>query len=118
MHAVYLLTCSFYPHRRQKRWWNAYLLFYERVDVLSQPDRDTVTEKLNMPVEIKRSVRKENIQFLHAKTQFSEEFFQFIKKLTLASVSQHAQNNNNNRQVSLFTVISIPSGQNHRKSSL
>ena len=89
--------------------------------MLSQPDRDTMTEKLNMPVEIKRSVRKENIQFLHAKTQFSEEFFQFIKKLTLASVSQHPQPNNNNRQVifcidTLNPLMNAPNILNRRPS--
>ncbi|XP_066928951.1 ubiquitin carboxyl-terminal hydrolase 9X-like [Clytia hemisphaerica] len=77
--------------RRQKRWWNAYLLFYERVDVLAQPGRGALSEKLDMPAGIERSVRKENIQYLHAKTQFSEDFFQFIKKLTLASVTTPPQ---------------------------
>lgn len=83
--------------RRQKRWWNAYLLFYERVDVLSQPGRDAPSEKLVMPASIERSVRRENIQFLHAKTQFSEEFFQFIRKLTLACVSQNQPANQLNK---------------------
>lgn len=73
-------------YRRQKRWWNAYLLFYERVDVLAQPDRASSANNLVMPVDIERSVRKENIQYMHVKTQFSEEYFQFMRKLTSASV--------------------------------
>ena len=26
-------------YRRQKRWWNAYILFYERLDVCGKADR-------------------------------------------------------------------------------
>ena len=72
--------------RRQKRWWNAYLLFYERVDILAQRDRgDASISRVKMPSAIERSVCKENINFLHTRTQFSEEYFQFIKKLTLCN---------------------------------
>nr|DBA34073.1 TPA: hypothetical protein GDO54_001675 [Pyxicephalus adspersus] len=78
-------------YRRQKRWWNAYILFYERMDTL---DKDselikyinelTITSKphqIKMPSAIERSVRKQNVQFMHNRMQFSLEYFQFIKKL-------------------------------------
>ena len=31
-----LIVCVRMSYRRQKRWWNAYILFYERLDVLDQ----------------------------------------------------------------------------------
>ncbi|XP_051998079.1 probable ubiquitin carboxyl-terminal hydrolase FAF-X isoform X3 [Xyrauchen texanus] len=78
-------------YRRQKRWWNAYILFYERMDTL---DKDselvkyitelTVTSKPHqekMPSAIERSVRKQNVQFMHNRMQYSLEYFQFIRKL-------------------------------------
>lgn len=78
-------------YRRQKRWWNAYILFYERMDV---PDRDgelvkyiqelTLGSKPNqikMPSAIECSVRKQNVQFMHNRMQYSLEYFQFMKKL-------------------------------------
>ncbi|XP_016350844.1 probable ubiquitin carboxyl-terminal hydrolase FAF-X, partial [Sinocyclocheilus anshuiensis] len=78
-------------YRRQKRWWNAYILFYERMDTL---DKDselvkyitelTVTSKpyqVKMPSAIERSVRKQNVQFMHNRMQYSLEYFQFIRKL-------------------------------------
>ncbi|XP_031442804.1 probable ubiquitin carboxyl-terminal hydrolase FAF-X isoform X3 [Clupea harengus] len=78
-------------YRRQKRWWNAYILFYERMDT---PDRDgelvkyiqelTLGSKPNqikMPGAIECSVRKQNVQFMHNRMQYSLEYFQFMKKL-------------------------------------
>ncbi|XP_053482764.1 probable ubiquitin carboxyl-terminal hydrolase FAF-X isoform X5 [Ictalurus furcatus] len=78
-------------YRRQKRWWNAYILFYERMDSL---DKDselvkyiselTVSSKphqIKMPPAIECSVRKQNVQFMHSRMQYSLEYFQFIKKL-------------------------------------
>uniref|UniRef100_A0A4W4HJA6 ubiquitinyl hydrolase 1 n=1 Tax=Electrophorus electricus TaxID=8005 RepID=A0A4W4HJA6_ELEEL len=78
-------------YRRQKRWWNAYILFYERMD---SPDRDNELVKciselavsskphqVKMPSAIECSVRKQNVQFMHSRMQYSLEYFQFIKKL-------------------------------------
>uniref|UniRef100_T1IZS4 ubiquitinyl hydrolase 1 n=1 Tax=Strigamia maritima TaxID=126957 RepID=T1IZS4_STRMM len=76
-------------YRRQKRWWNAYILFYQRLDV----DEGLMTRSLNelcladkastvkMPLAIERSVRKQNVKFMHNRNQFSLEYFQFMKKL-------------------------------------
>ncbi|KAG9485627.1 hypothetical protein GDO78_008621 [Eleutherodactylus coqui] len=78
-------------YRRQKRWWNAYILFYERMDTLDKDNELikyinelTITSKphqIKMPSAIERSVRKQNVQFMHNRMQFSLEYFQFIKKL-------------------------------------
>ncbi|XP_065644318.1 ubiquitin carboxyl-terminal hydrolase 9X isoform X4 [Hydra vulgaris] len=78
--------------RRQKRWWNAYLLFYERLDVASKTNRENSSScgKLVMPSAIEKSVSQENIQFLHTKMQFSQEYFQFIRKLVLSSLPPQA----------------------------
>ncbi|XP_071839115.1 ubiquitin carboxyl-terminal hydrolase 9X-like isoform X3 [Apostichopus japonicus] len=76
-------------YKRQKRWWNAYLLFYERTDIdRKEIHKDmenlTITPKsssLKMPPAIQRSVRKKNIQFMHSRMQYSQEYFLFMRKL-------------------------------------
>ncbi|CAG9840067.1 unnamed protein product [Diabrotica balteata] len=82
-------------YRRQKRWWNAYMLFYTRHDVeeesaLKMMNQLTIsgTRKethLKMPVAIENSIRKQNIKFLHHRSQFSLEYFTFIRKLATSS---------------------------------
>ncbi|KAL8190418.1 UNVERIFIED_CONTAM: putative ubiquitin carboxyl-terminal hydrolase FAF-X, partial [Gekko kuhli] len=78
-------------YRRQKRWWNAYILFYERMDTvdkdnelikyISELTMTTKPHQIKMPSAIERSVRKQNVQFMHNRMQYSLEYFQFIKKL-------------------------------------
>ncbi|CAG2062769.1 unnamed protein product, partial [Timema podura] len=77
-------------YRRQKRWWNAYMLFYTRLDVeensliksLNELSlSDTQLGIMKMPPAIERSVRKQNIKFMHNRNQFSAEYFQFVRKL-------------------------------------
>merc|ERR1719383_182167 len=73
--------------RRQKRWWNAYMLFYCRAD-LDDPV-DTITagvqemrlKRTKMPLPIETSIVKQNVKFLHNRNGFSAEYFNFIKKL-------------------------------------
>ncbi|XP_048459148.1 probable ubiquitin carboxyl-terminal hydrolase FAF-X isoform X2 [Rhincodon typus] len=78
-------------YRRQKRWWNAYILFYERMDTIAK-DNELIKyiseleisikpHQIKMPSVIERSVRKQNVQFMHNRMQYSLEYFQFIKKL-------------------------------------
>ncbi|GFR25313.1 probable ubiquitin carboxyl-terminal hydrolase FAF-X [Trichonephila clavata] len=81
-------------YRRQKRWWNAYILFYRRVDMevnitrslneLSLSDNKQ-SQSIKMPVAIERSVRRQNIRFMHNRNQFSVEYFQFMKKLIMCN---------------------------------
>ncbi|XP_016979798.1 probable ubiquitin carboxyl-terminal hydrolase FAF isoform X5 [Drosophila rhopaloa] len=82
-------------YRRQKRWWNAYMLFYTRCDqspVKYEPSVEqlSLTESRNMvlplPKPIERSVRHQNIRFLHSRSIFSVEFFNFIKKLVSCNI--------------------------------
>ncbi|XP_071949723.1 ubiquitin carboxyl-terminal hydrolase 9X-like isoform X2 [Antedon mediterranea] len=78
-------------YRRQKRWWNAYILFYERFDVKESIEKElskgmddlrlTTREPVNMPAIIQRCVRRQNIHFMHNRMQFSHEYFQFIRRL-------------------------------------
>ncbi|EHB05962.1 Putative ubiquitin carboxyl-terminal hydrolase FAF-X [Heterocephalus glaber] len=78
-------------YRRQKRWWNAYILFYERMDTIDQDNElvryiselavTTRPHQIVMPSAIERSVRKQNVQFMHNRMQYSLEYFQFMKKL-------------------------------------
>lgn len=76
--------------RRQKRWWNAYMLFYTRCDETKVPvipsiEQLSLAESRNcvlpMPAPIEKSVRSQNLRFLHSRNLFSAEFFNFIRKL-------------------------------------
>lgn len=40
---------------------------------------------VKMPVAIERSVRRQNIKFMHNRNQFSLEYFQFMKKLIMCN---------------------------------
>lgn len=82
-------------YRRQKRWWNAYMLFYTRCDNNQNPSKICIEQLslaesrnciLPMPKPIEKSVRSQNIRFLHSRSLFSPEFFNFIKKLVNSSV--------------------------------
>nr|XP_029496778.1 probable ubiquitin carboxyl-terminal hydrolase FAF-X isoform X1 [Oncorhynchus nerka] len=83
-------------YRRQKRWWNAYILFYERMESLdkdselvkyiqeltiSSSSNNKPSHQVKMPNVIECSVRKQNVQFMHNRMQYSLEYFQFVKKL-------------------------------------
>lgn len=48
--------------------------------------KDDQTQR--MPLTVQRSVRKENIKFLHNKILFSPECFNFIKRLVQNNVQQ------------------------------
>lgn len=82
-------------YRRQKRWWNAYMLFYTRADQHPIKFKHTI-EQLSLaeskncivptPAPIEKSVRIQNIRFLHAKSLFSGEFFVFIRNLVSCCV--------------------------------
>jgi ubiquitin carboxyl-terminal hydrolase 9/24 len=82
--------------KRQRRWWNAYILFYEKIsDDESNPDtslaKDLAQLQLydqtqRMPLSVQRSVRKQNIKFLHNRIHFSPEYFHFMKRLVQSNV--------------------------------
>ncbi|XP_055852640.1 probable ubiquitin carboxyl-terminal hydrolase FAF isoform X2 [Episyrphus balteatus] len=86
-------------YRRQKRWWNAYMLFYTRCDqnpvqITRSVEQLSLAESssfiLPMPKAIEISVRTQNIRFLHSKSIFSVEFFNFIKNL-VSSIVPHVK---------------------------
>lgn len=88
-------------YRRQKRWWNAYILFYERVDPAAEVEKISKTLQdltilskvsIKMPQAIDKCVRKQNIMFMHEKTQFCPEYFLFMKRLlTCNQIYTHSQ---------------------------
>lgn len=97
MGEVYDNTLKRMQYRRQKRWWNAYMLFYTRVDQTPTKYPQTIeqlslAESRNcvptMPPSIERSVRTQNIKFLHARSLFSVEFFAFIRNLVISGSIQ------------------------------
>ena len=65
-------------HRTQKRWWNAFILVYRKIDHSLMEHSPMM---VNMPVAIKMNVQHQNIQFLHQRNQFSEEFYFFMRRL-------------------------------------
>ncbi|XP_065840857.1 ubiquitin carboxyl-terminal hydrolase 9X-like [Oscarella lobularis] len=69
-------------YRRQKRWWNAYLLFNERVDSPSTKAVSNDVGKLPvLPGAIERRIAKENLEFMHLKALFSIENFRFMRSV-------------------------------------
>ncbi|CAH0691384.1 unnamed protein product [Chilo suppressalis] len=73
-------------YKRQKRWWNAYMLFYTRKDTIETSSLEQSMRKLTLkesaiPRPIWLSVRRSNIAFSHNQDQFSLEHFNFMKKL-------------------------------------
>lgn len=98
--------------RRQKRWWNAYMLFYTRCDQTAQQQNESIEQLslaesrmyiLPMPEPIEKSVRSQNLRFLQSRSFFSIEFFNFIKKLVNASVPSTAVD----KLVSIFEFLLI-----------
>lgn len=65
------------------------IYFYERLDTIDQGDElikyiselaiTTRPHQIIMPSAIERSVRKQNVQFMHNRMQYSLEYFQFMK---------------------------------------
>ncbi|KAI4464478.1 ubiquitin carboxyl-terminal hydrolase [Holotrichia oblita] len=103
-------------YRRQKRWWNAYMLFYTREDIeeremLKSLESLTLSDKkehhLKMPIAIENSIRKQNIKFLHHRSQFSAEYFNFIRKLVSGIAPAGSRVNqpiNDAEQLSMLSV--------------
>jgi len=82
--------------KRQRRWWNAYILFYERVSETPTDPIEQLPESLSeislydssqrMPLAVQRSVRKQNMKFLHNRIHLSPEYFTFMKTLVQNNV--------------------------------
>ncbi|XP_025080256.1 LOW QUALITY PROTEIN: probable ubiquitin carboxyl-terminal hydrolase FAF-X [Pomacea canaliculata] len=106
--------------RRQKRWWNAYILFYERIDEVKEDlskdiQKLSINEsstELKMPVAIERCVRRQNVLFMHEKNQFSVEYFQFMKKLLTCNhyLINHALQEKMTPDVEQISLTSIKLG--------
>ena len=61
---------------------------------------DTKLGIMKMPPAIERSVRKQNIKFMHNKNQFSAEYFQFIRKLVSCNSPPVNRQHSNEKLVS------------------
>ncbi|CAF3635592.1 unnamed protein product [Rotaria socialis] len=100
--------------KRQRRWWNAYILFYEKIQTGAENSIENSENGLaqlqlydqtqRMPISVQRSVRKQNIKFLHNRLLFSSEYFMFMKRLVQNNV-QH-----------LLSIL--PQAQNDKKESV
>ncbi|KAL4715254.1 hypothetical protein ACJJTC_007836 [Scirpophaga incertulas] len=84
-------------YKRQKRWWNAYMLFYTRKDTIESSSLEQSMKSLTLkesaiPRPIWLSVRRSNIAFSHSQDQFSPEHFNFMKKLCCMRLLSGSQN--------------------------
>jgi ubiquitin carboxyl-terminal hydrolase 9/24 len=88
--------------RKQKRWWSAYILFYRRKDAVRPTSNQSPLELLpflpkekqpKMPIAIRRSVQMQNSRYLHISSQFSPEYFTFVRQLTLQTAELVKQEN-------------------------
>ncbi|KAK3589909.1 hypothetical protein CHS0354_034922 [Potamilus streckersoni] len=91
---VFDKTLKRMAYRRQKRKWNAYILFYERQDQYERETNDvhdltlsSKTRPVKIPASIEKCVHKHNILFMHERMHFSLEYFQFMKKLLNCNMS-------------------------------
>jgi ubiquitin carboxyl-terminal hydrolase 9/24 len=75
--------------KKQKRWWNAYILFYEKTGCVGEETR--IGQPISIPLGIHRIVQKKNLKFLHYRNHFSIEYFQFIRKLSQCTLQYCAQ---------------------------
>ncbi|XP_050542237.1 probable ubiquitin carboxyl-terminal hydrolase FAF-X isoform X2 [Daktulosphaira vitifoliae] len=96
-------------YRRQKRWWNAYMLFYTKVEngckdlvnglrKLSMGERRASNNLIKMPINIKQSVQQQNIRFLHTRSQYTEEYFKFMRNIVTINAPSLAINDLNQVQ--------------------
>lgn len=78
--------------RRQKRWWSAYLLFYERKDYtkeLESHQKEAVSSEV-LPVinsKVQSAVLKRNLRFSHHKSHFNHTYYTFIKQVLGANAT-------------------------------
>jgi ubiquitin carboxyl-terminal hydrolase 9/24 len=76
--------------KKQKRWWNAYILFYEKIESAKLNPVEK-SFKSAIPLSIHKSVQKKNMKFMHFRNHFSIEYFQFIKKLSQCTLQYCTQ---------------------------
>lgn len=103
--------------RRQKRWWNAYMLYYTRLDVEENSLMKSLNELslsdaklsiMKMPPPIERSVRKQNIKFMHNRNQFSPEYFHFVRKLVSSNIPNRQQHpEKHNSEAETLSMLSV-----------
>jgi ubiquitin carboxyl-terminal hydrolase 9/24 len=90
-------------YRKQKRWWNAFMLFYTRVDYEDDENTSLMKEmamlnlnsssskKTKIPGPIERSIQKQNVRFLHHRNHYTPEYFQFMRKIINANAPYVSQ---------------------------
>ena len=82
------------------------------------------TSQIKMPASIERAVRKQNIQYMHNKNQYSLEFFQFMRKLLTCNTAYVQPHQGQEKLVSsgqTWTLISClpkPIEQFHQTESV
>lgn len=111
-------------YRKQKRWWNAYMLFYTRADLheasvaeqmAKQMSKLTISagdtnmpelKKGSIPLPIEKSIQKQNVKFLHHRNQYNHEFFQFMRKIINCNAHLVTPSGNGTPQIGLTDRLS------------
>jgi len=63
-------------------------------------DRRSSNSCIKMPSCIKRSVQQQNIRFLHTRSQYTEEYFKFIRNIATINAPNVVASSNDLQQVS------------------
>uniref|UniRef100_A0A915KA51 USP domain-containing protein n=1 Tax=Romanomermis culicivorax TaxID=13658 RepID=A0A915KA51_ROMCU len=90
--------CRRIQKRLCKRWWNAYILFYEKLDATKDVDAamSNIVNSANSldihPKQFKRmssrletNVKRKNTKSMHERNQYTPEYFQFMRNMCSAN---------------------------------
>lgn len=69
-------------------------------NILSLFSGDSKHGLMKMPLSIERSVRRQNISFMHTRNQFSAEYFQFMRRLATCTIPPPSRQHNADKCVS------------------
>ena len=73
--------------RQKERWWNGYMLFYERT-VSAGPAAGAVAPVDRIPPHIDLLVHEQNIRLLYRREVYSADYFQFVLSLCYVNCEQ------------------------------
>lgn len=68
-------------------------------------DRQTSNSCIKMPLCIKRSVQQQNIRFLHTRSQYTEEYFKFIRNIGTINVPNAVISSKDLQQMKIVSKI-------------
>lgn len=96
--------------KRRERWWNAYMLFYERVE--PQPLKLECEQALdltasNPPEDVVHTVDQHNLEFRHHQELYCTEYFKFTLDLCSASTTYGCPVSGNDCPIGVCTMMAM-----------